>query len=426
MEVGRSIRYRDGVGDPPRPIVLEASPSATPRLVSRWRLLVVLTVIQAGMSAVQYGIAALLPAIKNSLDLSVAGTTVLVSSINAGALIGALPAGALTDRIGERRALTGGATLAGLGVFAAALLGRPWLMPVPLFFAGIAVVVSHPSGVRVIMRRFAQRERGRAHAVRQTAVPLGIGIAALTLPPLAAVLGWRVALGTLGLVGPLVGLLAWTMLPPEPATPPAGGRRLGSTLALLRTVPVLLAVLVCLCLNAGQVATTTFLALYVNEGLGRSLRLSTALLALLQVSGIGGRVLWGVVSDRLTGGRRRPPLIGVGLGAAASVALLAALRPGAPLPLLIAVTIAAGLTAMSWNGVAIALTSETAGAAGAARAMSAIVLVAAAGNAVIPLLGGSLIDATGSYRTIWLGTAAVLLLAPVLTVAVREPKGPTA
>lgn len=380
-----------------------------------------LTLVQAGMSAVQYGIAALLPAIKDSLALSVAGTTVLVSAINAGALLGALPAGALTERIGERRALTGGALLAGAGMLAAALLGRPWLMPVPLVITGLAVVVSHPAGVRVIMRRFGRRERGGAHALRQTAVPLGIGAAALALPWLAGAFGWRAALAALGMVGPLAALLAWRGLAEAGGQPVASGRGGGSTLALLRRGPVLLAVLACCCLNTGQVATTTFLALFANEELGRSARLSAALLALLQASGIGGRVLWGVISDRLTGGRRRPPLIGVGLGAAASVALLAALRPGAPLPVLLAATALAGLTAMSWNGVAIALASETAGAAGAARAMSAIVLVVAAGNAVLPLLGGLAVDATGSYRLIWLGTAAVLLVAPVLTFAVREP-----
>lgn len=388
---------------------------------SRWRLLFVLTLIQAGMSAVQYGIAALLPPIKESLALSVAGTTVLVSAINAGALLGALPAGALTERLGERRALAGGALLAGAGMLAAALLGRPWLMPVPLVITGLAVVVSHPAGVRVIMRRFGRHERGGAHALRQTAVPLGIGAAALALPWLAGAFGWRAAMAALGMVGPLVALLAWRGLAGAAGRPAADGRGGGSTLALLRRGPVLLAVLACCCLNAGQVATTTFLALFASEELGRSARLSAALLALLQASGIGGRVLWGVISDRLTGGRRRPPLIGVGLGAAASVALLAALRPGASLPVLLAATALAGLTAMSWNGVAIALASETAGAAGAARAMSAIVLVVAAGNTVLPLLGGLAVDATGSYRLIWLGTAAVLLVAPVLTYAVREP-----
>ena len=387
---------------------------------SRWRLLAVLTLVQTGVSALQLSPVALLPVIKSDLDLSVTRTVVLASALNAGALVAAVPAGQVTNRLGERRTLTAGAIIAGLSVIVAAGLSNLWLMLPPLLVAGLGVVPSHPAGIRLIMRHFGVRERGGAISIRQTAVPLGGALAALALPGVASLIGWRGALTCTGLVALALAALARATLPPGELDPDQGATAAGGFLRVLRTRGVALGVALSLCLNVGQVAVVTFIALFAHDGLGRSVALGAVLLALVQGSGVAGRILWGVVSDRRHAGRRRPLLLWLGLGAAASLAALGFVTAGTPAAVLVALAVAAGLTAVAWNGLAIALTTEAAGLEGAATAMSFIVMVVSLCNAAVPLLGGMLVDSTGSYRPVWLLTAAVLLLSPLLTLATHE------
>src|SRR5205823_3136291 len=73
---------------------------------------------------------------------------------------------------------------------------------------------------RVVMGWFAPSERGIAMGIRQTAQPLGVGVAALTLPPLAQRWGFSAAIVFLACLGLLVAaLVAWLVIDPaRPAT----------------------------------------------------------------------------------------------------------------------------------------------------------------------------------------------------------------
>lgn len=399
---------------------------ASPSLIagakpSRWLLLGALTLVQTGLSGLQFSLVALLPVIKSELGLSVTRTVVLTSAISAGALVAAIPAGQVTNRLGERRTLTGGAVMAGLAIVVAALLSNTWLMLAPLIVAGLGVVTSHPAGIRLIMRHFSVRERGGAISLRQTAVPLGGALAALALPPLATVAGWRGAMIAVGVLALALAVLAWVVVPErEPEEGSAAAQAAGGFRRVLRTPGVAVGVALSMVLNIGQVAVVTFIALYVHFGLGRSVFVGALLLALVQGSGIAGRILWGVLSDRAFAGRRRPLLIWLGAASALTLGTLALVGSGTPVWLLALLALVAGLTAVAWNGLAIALTTEAAGLGGAATAMSFIVMVVSFVNAAVPVAGGWLVDTTGSYRPLWLAVAVVLLLSPLLTLLTPE------
>lgn len=388
----------------------------------RWPLLGVLTLVQTGMSGLQLSLIALLPVIKRAEGLSVTRTAVLASAVSAGALLGAVPAGQVVNRFGERRALTGGCALAAVALLVASTVPNMTLMLLPLILAGVGVVFSHPAGVRTILRHFAVNERGAAIAIRQTAVPLGGALGALVLPPLAGVVGWRGALVAVGCLSLALAALSWRTVADAA---PADSRTAAAPLRqVLGQRAVLLGVLLCLCLNVGQVAVVTFLALFVHEGLGYSVGVGSVLLALVQVTGITGRLLWGVLSDRVWGGARRPLLVVLGIGGTLTLGAMALLGDGTGLPLLVLITVAAGLTAVGWNGLGIALTTEAAGLANAATAMSGIVTVVAFINAAVPIAGGRIIDSTGSYRAVWVAATAVMLLTPLLALLIPERISP--
>ena len=379
-----------------------------------------LTVVQTGASFLQLSPVALLPVIKSELHVSVMRAAVLAAAINAGTLLAAVPAGQITNRLGERRTLTAGCAIAGVAVIVAAFVSDVRLMLPPLLAAGVGVVASHTAGIRLIMRRFDVRQRGGAIAIRQTAVPLGGTLAALTLPPLALLIGWRGDLVASGALALLLAVLAWRIVPDrEPAA--SGAQATGSTLArVLCNRAVALGVLLSVCFNVGQVVVVTFIGLYAHDELGGSVALAAGLLALVQASSMVGRIIWGVLSDRLYAGRRRPLLVWLGLGGAVSLFALGLVQYGTPTTVLVLAALLAGLTVASWQGLTIALTAEAAGLAGAATAMSLIVMVVYFVNATVPLVGGLLADGTGSYRAVWYVAAAVLLVSPLLTALVHE------
>lgn len=96
-------------------------------------------------------------------------------------------------------------------------------------------------------------------------------------------------------------------------------------------------------LVASQMCLLTYLVAYLIHDRGLSLTTAAGYLAAAQATGVLGRVVWGVVSDRvLSGSRRRTLLLAAGTGACGSLAL-AILPSTVPFPILaIALLICAG------------------------------------------------------------------------------------
>jgi MFS transporter, ACS family, aldohexuronate transporter len=85
-----------------------------------------------------------------------------------------------------------------------------------------------------------------------------------------------------------------------------------------------------------------------------------ALLALSQAGGTIGRLGWGIVSDRLFGGRRRPGLvISAALGASMSLVFASGVSLPAPVAGLVAFLV--GIGGFGWVGLYLALAAEVGG-----------------------------------------------------------------
>jgi len=103
-----------------------------------------------------------------------------------------------------------------------------------------------------------------------------------------------------------------------------------------------------------------YLVLYAKDSFDVSAVRAAQFLAIAQVGGTVSRVLWGVVSDRSFGGRRRP---GVVASAAIGAASYAALALGSLLPVWLVYPLAfvAGAGAFGWVGLYFALVAEIGG-----------------------------------------------------------------
>jgi len=379
----------------------------------RWTILAVGTLAQAATSAAVYGVPMLIPALRND-GMSLLGASVIVSAPIAGLLLTLIAWGAAADRTGERRVITLGVGLASAFLVLAAVAPGSVGLGVFLFLAGAAAGSVNAASGRVVMGWFPVHERGLAMGTRQTAQPLGLAVAALALPPLAAAYGPHAALLFPALLCGLAALAVWLLV----ADPPRPVRAAGSAPApspyrgswLLGRVHLASSLLV-----VPQFAVAAFALVFLDGERHWDPVAAGRLLFAVNLLGALGRVGSGIWSDRV-GSRLRP----IRQLAVASAVLMAAIAIGSALGaawVVVAFGLASVVTVAD-NGLAYTAVAELAGAEWSGRALGVQNTVQnLASVATAPLLA-ALIGAT-SYSV---GFAAVTV-APLLAVAVTPVGG---
>ena len=130
-------------------------------------------------------------------------------------------------------------------------------------------------------------------------------------------------------------------------------------------------------------------------------------MAALMAGGAVGRVGWAAVSDLLLRGRRVGVLAMAGVLAVVSMAVLATLPSGLPLPALAALVFVLGKVLVGRSGVYVVFVAELAGPALSGTAMGLNATVSALTSVTIAPIFGLLADRTGSYAMSWWMLAAV-------------------
>jgi predicted MFS family arabinose efflux permease len=250
-----------------------------------------------------------------------------------------------------------------------------------------------------------------ALGIRQMGVPLGGGVAAIALPLLAGASGLRAALLALaiGCAVAAAAAAAWMREAPPPppgrprvqAPPPVRDARLwrlasGSALLVL-----------------AQSGILGFVVLFLHDERGWSAAGAAAALAIVQVGGAVARVVAGRWSDRLE--VRIEPLRRLGLAGAGLLAITVVLAH-APIVLLLPVLLAAGVFAMSWNGLSFTAAAEMSGRDRAGTAIGVQNTVLTAAGVVAPVSFGVAVTLT-SWPVAW----AALALSQLAGVRVLRP-----
>ena len=150
----------------------------------RWLTLAAGTIALTAGCTFQYGLAYLIPALRaHGLSLEQAG--VLVACPTVGLLLTLVAWGAAADRFGERLVLASGLAAAGVILLAATGVHGTVALGGCLVAAGAAGASVYAASGRLILGWFAS-QRGLAMGIRQSAQPLGVAVAAISLPTLAA------------------------------------------------------------------------------------------------------------------------------------------------------------------------------------------------------------------------------------------------
>jgi sugar phosphate permease len=335
----------------------------------RWIILLTGLVAMTAGCTFQYGLAYMIPALRQrGLSLELASTLVACPTI--GLLLTLIAWGAAADRWGERVVLATGLALAGAALGIAAAAHGAVDLGICLAVGGAAGGSVFAASGRLILGWFARRERGLAMGIRQSAQPLGVALAAATLPALGD--------GGKGTTPPLLFLGGFCLLaaalvvalvrdPPRPqaASPVTGSPERAAS--PYRQQPVLWRIhAASALLVVPQFTVATFALVYLVDGRGWTALAAGRLLAVAQVGGAATRLGAGYWSDR-AGSRMRP----MRLLAAATAVGMAALALAATVGAAVAVPLllACALVAVSTNGLAFTAVAEYAGPAWAGRAL---------------------------------------------------------
>lgn len=281
-----------------------------------------------------------------------------------------------------------------------------------MFAAGLTRGLAFPGTTKAILDWFPPSGRATAMGFKQCGMPVAGIVAASILPTIGLALGWRLAVAMAGFLVIAAGAITAIFY----RDPPSAGRRRDVRASMragmadvirnrrLWVLSAIAAVLV-----AVQMGLLAYLALYFKEILlvewvpEERTRIVAAggYLALCQVGGMFGRVLWGVASDRVFHGRRTVVMaLAAAMTSLASLAM-GVLRPDYPLWVLMGAVFVLGASGVGWNGVYHALIPETAGRRFAATGVGFSMTLTQIGNVSGPPMFGFVVDLTGSYQPAW-------------------------
>jgi sugar phosphate permease len=326
----------------------------------RWLTLAAGTIALTAGCTFQYGLAYLIPALReHGLSLEQAG--VLVACPTVGLLLTLVAWGAAADRFGERLVLASGLAGAGVVLLAATQVHGMAALGACLVAAGASGASVYAASGRLILGWFSASQRGLAMGIRQSAQPLGVAVAAISLPTLAA-RGLAAGLAFLGTFCLAAVLLVIVVVRDPVHQARAGPRRDRSpyrapALWRIHAASALLVV--------PQFTVATFALVFLVTARHWPAPAAGSLLAVAATAGAASRLAAGYWSDRA--GSRMRPMRALAVAIAAVLAALAA--TAATSVLAVPVLLAASVLAVSTNGLAFTAVAEYAGPHWAGRAL---------------------------------------------------------
>jgi predicted MFS family arabinose efflux permease len=374
-------------------------PAYSPKMTKKSsRAVAVICLLALGVDSIAIRSMSLLaPLIRTSLHLDDGQFGFIFSALTAGTLISAIPAAALLNRLRPNRAF--GAIMAIMGV---ALFFVAWQtsfigLIAALFFVGLVRTGIIPMVNRVITEQVDATQRGARMGVIYAAVPFGGMVGALVLPAVAQLLGWSAGYYLLGSIALLGGLVAWKLAPKDSASRSSSRLALGLSTTIRSGTFIILAATYGL--FALSMTADAFVTLYLVDVVKISAFIAGSLFGLIQLTGVGGRVFWGILADRYFSKNRWWLLAATSWLLVVAFTLLTRLNPTSAWWMVAAVMIAIGMSSTSSWGILSTLMGDVVGIESVAIATATVFFVTNITDVGGPLLFSSIHKLAGSYQT---------------------------
>ena len=377
-----------------------------------WRGVGLVTGWQAVASLSFYAIFAATAFLRDDFGLSrtLVGVTITVTML--GYTLFLFVMGAAVDGYGERPVMVGGLLALGIGAASVAVASSYAALLVGLLVLGGAYATAMPATNRAVLAVSPPGRRNLTMSIKQVGVTVGSGLGALLVTWTAATrFGWRAGFVTVAAVALAVALAFGHWYRGDGGT---GSMGLPDVRGLLGRPDYRLLAAAGFFYGAAIFTTTAYVVLYLTESVGAAAGVAGSVLALVQLTGSGGRIGGGALVDRLRlDDARASAFVLVGqsaVGAACLVAVtavdtgLAAAVGFATLGLFVF-----GVPATYYACMTALVPSDRVGEATAGGQ-----LTINAGGLLAPPAFGYLVDTAG-YTTGWLALAGGVAVAALLT-----------
>ncbi len=397
------------------------APASAPILDRNWALVAAGALMGCVAIGAVFSLAVLLQPMSTATGWSRAG---LSSAMTLGFLsmgFAGFGWGALSDRFGPRVVVLAGSLLLGLACVLASHAGS--LLQFQLAYGVLLGVAAASFFAPVIAATAASFERRRNLAI--SLVSAGVGVAPMTLSPLVAWLvthyDWRETLQ-------IVGLLAWGLtlpavwfvrsVPAHAVAAENGGgtptMTVGQALRSKAFIVLGAAFFACCAAHSGPIFHTVSYAV----GCGLSVTAAVTIYSMEGAAGLGGRLLFGVLADKL--GAKPVLVAGLLVQAFAAATYLSVSQ----LDGFYAVAIVFGMAYGGTMPLYASLARDAFSPLILGTVLGAATLLSSLGMAFGPLIGGWLYDRYGSYTWLYIGSMAVGLAAAA--IALFFPSAPRA
>ncbi len=397
-----------------------------------WVILGVLLGSQVFMSMGAYAWGPLAPFLQDSLNLSLTEIGLITAALYMASVVVSIPAGFTVDRFGSRVNLLICLGVMGVAMMLMGLVNSYALLIAFTAFAGIGYGMINPVAAKGITQWFSTRLRATAMGIRQAGVTIGGAIGGVLLTVLAQAYDWHVAVMVVGAVMLVMVVVSFIFYKESFAKVPAATpttsnsqsqippqQKLGFR-SLVTERNLLLIAVIFMLLAMGQSSVGAFLVLYLNnEVVSFPVVLAGTCFTTAMIAGGVGRVGWGVVSDRLLGGKRKEVLLITCVIAICGSVGAAFLTEGVPqwLPFLVAIIL--GISYLGFQGVGVAFIVEISGPAMAGKATGLVVTVAWIGIVLGAPIFGAIAGNVG-YFWGWIMLAATSGIAALLCLFLKE------
>ena len=368
------------------------------------------------------------PKLAESLAVEPALIGYQVSILFGGAVVGTLFGGSYTRRYGATRTMQTSVGLSAAGLLMM-ILPSVWAIVAGSLVAGFGQGILNSATAHLLVKYTPPQRRNLLFSIKQSGVPFGGMVVALTAPAVALAFGWQWAVMAVVITILIVLVLVQVMRDVWDADRDPGAdvnqQKFGGV-PLVMADPALRWLSLTGLLFAGvQRCLLTFTVIYLVAERGYTLIEAGIMLSLIQAGGILGRLAWGWIADRYSS--TSVLLIVAGVSVIDTFALMG-LQADWPRVAVYAVFFIFGAAALGWNGVLHAETARLSPPGLASVVAGGSTFFVFAGVLIGPSLFALMYTLIGSYSATFILLAiasaaggALVLFARRGAAAVRRP-----
>lgn len=379
-----------------------------------WRMLACLLLAQLLVAFIGRSVGPLGVLIGEDLELTKSQIGMLPAALFLGQGLASIPVGFVVDQTGSKKLLLVISLVVGGSFILLTFSHQFGFVLLLVAIGGLGYGAMHPVTNRGIIHWFQRTQRGFAMGIKQTGITTGSALAGLVLLPLASVYGWRhvVAIACMLLI--IGGVVAFTLYHDSVKETNNGEKERASFLYsmkhMLANKPLMIVSISAMGLSGSQLCLVTYIVIYCYEYLHISLFLSGVLLVISEICGSIGRIVWGLISDRLFKGKRVIVLMIIsGIAGAASLTL-AFLPSNTAFLVMIPITMVFGFAISGFNALWMNVASEVVDVRFSGLSSGFSITLGSLGVITLPPLFGFVVDSFGSFAAGWLMIVSVMVL----------------